>query len=46
MSKYCVLNESVAVTHSTPLGVLLVVSTFAADAQGNSERLLSNISRR
>jgi hypothetical protein len=32
MAKYCVLNENVAVTHSTPLGVLHVVSTFAADA--------------
>jgi hypothetical protein len=41
MSKYCVSDERVAVNHSTALGVLIVVSVFAATARANSERLLA-----
>jgi hypothetical protein len=41
MSKYCVSDERVAVNHSTALGVLIVVSIFAATASANSERLLA-----
>lgn len=41
MAKYCVSDERVAVIYSTALGVLIVVSTFAANAQVNNERPLA-----
>ncbi|MBS0420782.1 MAG: DUF3034 family protein [Proteobacteria bacterium] len=41
MAKYCVPDERDAVNHSTSWCALVVICTFAAGAQANSERLLA-----
>jgi hypothetical protein len=41
MAKYHVVDEKIAVNHSTALGVLIVVRCFAAAARADSEPLLA-----